>query len=50
MDGNPRWRGGTRAGGVSPKGITDQITDQNTPYCYELETTAINDIRVLAAC
>ena len=39
---------GTR-GGISPKGITDQITDQNTPYCYELATTAINDIRVLAA-
>jgi hypothetical protein len=37
---------GTR-GGISPKGITDQITGQNTPYCYELGTTAINDIRVL---
>ena len=35
-------------GGISPKGITDQITDQNTPYCYELGTTAINEIRVLA--
>ena len=34
-------------GGISPKGITDQITDQNTPYCYELATTAINKIRVL---
>ena len=46
MDGNYRGRIGT-CGGISPKGITDQITDQNTPYCYELGTPAINDIRVL---
>ena len=40
------WRRGT-CGGVS---ITDQITDQNTPYCYELGTTAINKIGALDAC
>ena len=43
MDGNYRGRIGT-CGGISPK----EITDQNTPYCYELATTAINKIRVLA--
>ena len=47
MDGNPLGGYDTR-GGISPKWITDQITDQNTPYCYELATTAINEIRVLA--
>ena len=40
------WRRGTCGGGS----ITDQITDQNTPYCYELETTAINKIGALDAC
>ena len=30
--------------------ITDQITDHFAPYCYELRTTAINEIRVLAEC
>jgi hypothetical protein len=30
--------------------ITDQITDHYAPYCYELRTTAINEIRVLAEC
>ena len=36
-------------GGVAlvPQSITDQITDQNTPYCSELGYGAINDIRVL---
>ena len=47
--GNPIGGYDTR-GGISPKLITDQITDQNMPYCYELGTTAINEIRVLAAC
>ena len=51
--GNPSGGYGT-CEGISPKWITDQITDQiidqNTPYCYELGTTAINKIRVLAAC
>ena len=28
--------------------ITDQITDQNTPYCGELAYAVCNDIRVLA--
>ena len=27
---------------------TDQITDQNTPYCDELRYAVSNDIRVLA--
>jgi len=30
-----------------PQSITDQITDQNTPYCSELGYGAINDIRML---
>ena len=30
--------------------ITDQITDHFAPYCSELPTTAINEIRVLAEC
>jgi hypothetical protein len=30
--------------------ITDQITDHYAPYCSELRTTAINEIRVLAEC
>ena len=46
MDGNPR--GGVALAGGIP--ITDQITDHFAPYCYELGTTAINKIRVLAAC
>mgnify|MGYP006453321873 CR=1 FL=1 len=28
--------------------ITDQITDQNTPYCGELRYAVSNDIRELA--
>ena len=28
--------------------ITDQITDQNTPYCDELGDGVSNNIRVLA--
>ena len=32
---------------VVPQSITDQITDQNTPYCSELGDGAINDIRML---
>ena len=31
-----------------PQPITDQITDQNTPYCGELDYAVCNDIRVLA--
>jgi hypothetical protein len=27
-----------------------KITDHFAPYCYELSTAAINNIRVLAAC
>ena len=32
---------------VSPQAITDQITDQNTPYCSELRYAVSNDIRML---
>ena len=37
-------------GGVAlaPPAITDQITDQNTPYCDELRYAVSNDIRMLA--
>ena len=31
-----------------PSAITDQITDQNTPYCDELRYAVSNDIRMLA--
>ena len=34
--------------GTGPPAITDQITDQNTPYCDELRYAVSNDIRVLA--
>jgi len=35
--------------GTCPQSIiTDQITDQNTPYCGELAYAVCNDIRVLA--
>ena len=35
--------------GTCPQSIiTDQITDQKTPYCGELEYAVCNDIRVLA--
>ena len=34
--------------GTGPPAITDQITDQNTPYCSELRYAVSNDIRVLA--
>ena len=47
--GNPSGGYGT-CEGISPKWITDQITDHFAPYCYELSTAAINKIRVLAAC
>ena len=43
----------TLGGGVALAGgilITDQITYHYAPYCYELRTTAINEIRVLAEC
>ena len=30
--------------------ITDPITDHFTPYCGELQVSAINDIRVLDEC
>jgi hypothetical protein len=30
--------------------ITDQITDLFTPYCDELQVSAINNIRVLDEC
>ena len=33
---------------VSPQAITDQITDQNTPYCSELGYAVSRDIRMLA--
>ena len=33
---------------LAPQPITDQITDQNTPYCDELGYAVCNDIRVLA--
>ena len=46
---NPSGGYGTR-GSIYPKWITDQITDHFAPYCYELSTAAINNIRVLAAC
>ena len=32
---------------VAPQAITDQITDQNTPYCSELRYAVSNDIRML---
>ena len=35
-------------GGTGPPAITDQITDQNTPYCDELGYAVSNDIRMLA--
>ena len=34
--------------GTGPPAITDQITDQNTPYCDELRYAVSNDIRMLA--
>ena len=34
--------------GTGPPAITDQITDQNTPYCDELGYAVSNDIRMLA--
>ena len=34
--------------GTGPPATTDQITDQNTPYCDELRYTVSNDIRMLA--
>ena len=33
---------------LAPQPITDQITDQKTPYCDELGYAVCNDIRVLA--
>ena len=33
---------------LAPQPITDQITDQKTPYCDELEYAVSNDIRMLA--
>ena len=33
--------------GTGPPAITDQITDQNTPYCDELRYAVSNDIRML---
>ena len=35
-------------GGTGPPAITDQITEQNTPYCDELRYAVSNDIRMLA--
>ena len=35
--------------GTGPPAITDQITDQNTPYCDELRYAVSNDIRMLVA-
>lgn len=32
---------------VSPQAITDQITDQKTPYCSELRYAVFNEIRML---
>ena len=34
--------------GTGPPAITDQITDQKTPYCDELRYAVSNDIRKLA--
>ena len=34
--------------GTGHPAITDQITDQNTPYCDELSHAVSNDIRMLA--
>ena len=34
--------------GTGPLTITDQITDQNTPYCDELEYGISNDIGMIA--
>ena len=39
---------GIGGGGTGPPAITDQITDQNTPYCDELRYAVSNDIRMLA--
>ena len=33
---------------VSPQAITDQITDQKTPYCDELRYAVPNKNRMLA--
>jgi hypothetical protein len=33
---------------LAPLAITDQITDQKTPYCDELEYGISNDIGTLA--
>ena len=33
---------------LAPQPITDQITDQKTPYCDELEYGISNDIGMLA--
>ena len=43
----PKGWGGTRKGASS---ITNQITDHFTPYCGELQDSAINNIRVLDEC
>ena len=34
--------------GTRPQSVTDQITDQKTPYCYELEYAVSNKNRMLA--
>ena len=39
---------GYRGGGTGPLAITDQITDQKTPYCDELEYGISNDVSMLA--
>jgi len=39
---------GYRGVALAPQPITDQITDQNTPYCDELRYAVSNDIRMLA--
>ena len=51
---NPNLRSGLytipgyRGVALAPQPITDQITDQNTPYCDELSHAVSNDIRMLA--
>ena len=39
---------GYRGVALAPQPITDQITDQKTPYCDELEYGISNDIGMLA--
>ena len=46
INGNPLGQYGAR-GGISPKCITNKITDQNMPYCDELRYAVSNDIRML---